>query len=259
MKLFSNDYRKKRMMSRKKIIYIGIVFLLVIFCARKQILKCIVGLTLDNYTSSRYSVHCTVDSIKSEGLNDKLIYAHDENGVKFVATSSMIGMITEESYANFYYAEDGNEEIDKIVASVYQGDFRVVKNLYEGRKLDYYLLNINDTKTYDDYVHVMGDIRHYYMVYIKERPSKDEVQSMLDALEQASLKDNIKVIINYAPEEIYNLQEGLSAYLGQTETEFSKYCDATGDISAVKYYLDMPYMIAVYNYGGATEILKDWE
>ena len=81
----------------------------------------------------------------------------------------------------------------------------------------------------------------------------------MDALEAASLDDNISVLINFAPEEIYDLHENLSAYLGYTESEFSKYCDATEDMPALRYYLRMPYKIAVYNFGGSTEILKDWE
>lgn len=258
-------------MKNKKTIYIVIAILIIIFCSRNQILKCIVGLTLDNYTSSRYSVHCTVDWVKNEypndirvsdesiGRFDKLIYAHDENGVYFFAVSNMLGMIKEESYANIYYASEGNEEIEKIVGSIYQGDFKVVKNLFNHQELDRYVLNVNDTKTYDNYVDIMSDKHHYYLVYIKEKPSKKDLELILEALEKASLDDNISVLINYAPEEVYNLQEGLSAYQGLTETEFSKYCDATEDMPALRYYLRMPYKIAVYNYGGATEILKDWE
>ena len=246
-------------MEKRKIKYIAIVVLLVAFCLRNQIFKCIVGLTLDNYTSSRYSVGCTVDSIKSEGWNNKLIYAHDEKGVNFLAKSNMFGIITEESYAHFYYSATGDEEINEIVSSAYQGDFRVVKNLFHDRELDYYLLNIYDIKTYKDYVAIMEDEFQYYLVYFKDKPSKKDVELILDALEAASLDDNISVIINFAPEEIYDLHENLSAYLGYTESEFSKYCDATDDMPALRYYLRMPYKIAVYNFGGSTEILKDWE
>ena len=246
-------------MKKTKILYIVIAVLLVVFCARNQILKFIVGITLNNYTSSRYSIECKVDSIESEGFNNKLIYAHDKNGVKFAAKSNLLGMITEESYAHYYYSSTGDEEINEIVSSAYQGDFRVVKNLFHDRELDYYLLNIYDIKTYKDYVAIMEDEFQYYLVYIKEKPSKKDVELILDALEAASLDDNISVIINFAPEEIYDLHENLSAYLGYTESEFSKYCDATDDMPALRYYLRMPYKIAVYNFGGSTEILKDWE
>ncbi|MBQ7469309.1 MAG: hypothetical protein IJS76_02710 [Pseudobutyrivibrio sp.] len=245
-------------MEKRKIKYIAIVVLLVAFCLRNQILKCIVGLTLDNYTSSRYSVGCTVDSIKSEGWNNKLIYAHDEKGVNFLAKSNMFGIITEESYAHFYYTTEGNDEIDKIVGGIYQGEFKVVKNLFCFQELDHYLLNVNDTKTYENYVDVMREKEHYYLVYIKEKPSKKDLKLILEALEKASLDDNISVLINYAPEEVYNLQEGLSAYLGYTESDFSKYCDSTEDMHAFKYYIDMPFKVAVYNYAG-TEILDGWE
>lgn len=247
-------------MEKRKIKYIAIVVLLVAFCLRNHILKCIVGLTLDNYTSSRYSVGCTVDSIKSEGWNKKLIYAHDENGVKFVAQSNMLGMIKEESYANYYYAAEGNEEINEIVSRAYNNDFCVVKNLAHMKDLEYYLLGVNGVDSYGDYSESMREIEQYYWVYLKEKPSKNDVEDILQVLKDADLSDNIVVVINYAPKEIYDLNKELTAYMLHTESDLEAYCNDTGEISVSEIWLGLPYTIALYNYyNGSTEIFDNWE
>lgn len=149
---------------------------------------------VNNALEDKYGVTFWVDQM-DDSLGENQMYSFtgaSEDNVFVAGYCGRWGKLLSESYVHFYYSANMNEDLYKIVSPCIKNCF-VVRDCLEfsASKTVADFLDVDSTKTYEDYLKCERQTSNFYRVYISSSTTNDELSAAIDTLKSANVSDNV--------------------------------------------------------------------